>query len=1117
MSSNPGVKCLFDPFKHCLNRGLNGPDHRTDSYCGIYTANTFQHKLFGTPILRLPDCKLARLEWFKIFMHRAGLGVSQQSPEPGAFESHEHYNFFAEEAQPASAYPQSHTLERSATTRAACISSSGPRVNFSPSARISKPSPVPDEATDKPVERSDIPHPNLEPARNTALSSESVKRKRPSSVDLDTDEQRTTPEERCQELLSDPNTVKLPSGALKGTPHEVYCECQPNIPRKLQPTKDYIVKNWKSHQKTCALVTGTNPGSRTRTIPTPVVSTKVGISAFFTSKSSAPKKAAPITNPTTKREVVVADRRLGLRGEGYQEYAWQIGESFIGGVSTTEWVRLSRCLFPYKSWADGSSDSEDSDSADLPDEIPEKSVRDACALTTAVTLALKGIAPKTNKLPKRSDWTDFEKGRLHQSLLVAARWIVYAGTGSVSAKGCQGVTTSLDRTCSACTAVGHLDGLKRAIRRARVRARLPPDEFTKRMAKRLSFTPLMYSEHAAATAKASLATPAVMKILSSKAKHGPAGIFLSLYEQSLRGDLDDQETFVAISGQLTERVERSKDSSGRAIHSMRYSPMFAKYCTLMRSYGPRSGAQYDLMRGMTGGISPRQMRRRAAKSSTKMLSSELCAGNLFPALDFAKLMNYDGPWIAAGNGTKLRPLLTVSSEFSDKDSAHVMGSTFPLCNVVFKSSDEQSKITSNIDAARAIATHVWVLAIKIPLPGMPVFPVAFVPNQGKMKGTEYRDYHLKLRELCGELGMKLLASGADGAKSEVNAQQLMVNAKTEKHLSYTNEKYGVFLSCSVYPDTGPHICTTDPDHARKTARNNFLYSTHFLIVGFYFICHAILMFLLTLALVPLYIKDIFNPDKQDDGAARRLFANKLFKFLVTSNGELRHPSLEGVFILTFVFGELFDAWMKRSMPHTERVVCVFRARHFLTIWRSNIVNAESRYPDLFSKQSSFLADSSFLILMRFCDQFILLILAHLEHYRNVPFMPWHHGTHFLEHFFGIARSFIADFSFGQLIEMYKHILIRVRILASSQYNTKKEKDSNNGYVFDFVDSGLTTEEIAMLKDIPSRADIDRACETAWAEAQRSRRNLLKCTFRHSHSSRQIFIPTSELLMKQLPR
>ncbi|KAJ7671406.1 hypothetical protein DFH06DRAFT_928301, partial [Mycena polygramma] len=365
---------------------------------------------------------------------------------------------------------------------------------------------------------------------------------------------------------------------------------------------------------------------------------------------------------------------------------------------------------------------------------------------------------------------------------------------------------------------------------------------------------------------------------------------------------------------------------------------------------------------------------------------------------------------------------------------------------------------------------------------MPVFPVAFLPNKGRMKATEYHDLHLRLRKLCGEAGLKFLASGADGAKTEVNAQQSMMNAPTEKRLSYTNEKYGVFLSCPVYPDTGPHICTTDPDHARKTARNNFLYGTHFLTVGFLFLCHAVLMTLIMIARCPLYIKDIFNPDKQDDGAARRMFTNILFSFLVDSNGNLLHPSFEGLFILTFILGELFDAWMKRSMPHTERVVCVFRARHFLTIWRSNIVNAESRYRDLFQKQSSFLAEPSFQILMRLCDQFILLTLAHLEYYPNVPFMPWHHGTHFLEHFFGIARSFIPEFSFGQFIEMYKHILICQRILSSGQYSTKKEKDSNNGYNFDFVDSGLKPEEVASLKDIPSRLDLDRACDIAWEEA-----------------------------------
>jgi hypothetical protein len=66
--------------------------------------------------------------------------------------------------------------------------------------------------------------------------------------------------------------------------------------------------------------------------------------------------------------------------------------------------------------------------------------------------------------------------------------------------------------------------------------------------------------------------------------------------------------------------------------------------------------------------------------------------------------------------------------------------------------------------------------------------------------------------------------------------------------------------------------------------------------------------------------------------------------------------------------------------------------------------------------------------------------------------------------------------------MYKHIAFRQRILSSGKFNTKKEKDSNNGYTFDFVDSGLTEEEIIALKQVPSRADLDRACDIAWKEA-----------------------------------
>ncbi|KAJ7938593.1 hypothetical protein B0H13DRAFT_2301634 [Mycena leptocephala] len=269
------------------------------------------------------------------------------------------------------------------------------------------------------------------------------------------------------------------------------------------------------------------------------------------------------------------------------------------------------------------------------------------------------------------------------------------------------------------------------------------------------------------------------------------------------------------------------------------------------------------------------------------------------------------------------------------------------------------------------------------------------------------------------------------------------------------------ISYPVYDDTGPHISCTDIEHAKKGVRNNFLCGTHFLIIGFLYLCHAVLMMLFGKVGVPLYIRDIFNPKEQDDGAARRLFLDMLCEFLVDSDGNIIDVTLEGFFVLTFIFGELFDAYMKRGIAHIERVTC-------------------SRYPDLFQNQSSFLADATFQILIRLCDQFILLTLAYAEYYRDVPFFPQKHGSAFIEHFFGITRSFISEFTFGQLIQMNKHITFRQRILSVGKFNAKK-KDSNNGYVHD-LDSPLTAEEISALKRLPSCDDRDSACKVAWNEA-----------------------------------
>ncbi|KAJ7084923.1 hypothetical protein C8R44DRAFT_894034 [Mycena epipterygia] len=1129
--------CSFPGTFEDLGDVLPHPRQIDYVHCGIYATNTFQNKLFQTPLISLADCRKVRMDWFLIFVQRASsdsiaapLLSNYNFPDLGP------ENFFEDDVPPLPAPivvatpPEPPIVELPLKRQSVCSSFESDEKSEAPAAPANPP--------DVPAESTGASHP---PKNTKGLSSKRKANQIEDSESSDADDSdkesrrrklltgnkrtkelphrkaKTDSATRRRILEQDPHTVKLPSGQLKGTPHEVFCQCKPVRVRKLDTVKEYHLKNWESHQKTCELVTRVKPGARTQTLTAPEVQKNSnGIGSFFQPIArSKPAQLLPpqvlATPPARIKKVIAADTRLdsnyfsgagqwptrmpppvlvleeveclGLHGDGYREYTWQRGVCYIGGISATEWSCFAHTLFPYKDWYNAAESEPDSDVPDIPDAaaMPGKAIHAACLLTAAVELAMNGIKEETNTLTSRALWTDYEKKRLHQSLVVASRWSTQPNTGSVYAKDCRSVTTNLTGTCSACTALASLPGLQQAVRRARIKAKLSTAEFTAKWRQKQKFTPKILNDSSAADVKTYLSNPAVLKILSSKAMHGPGGAFLALYQQAQLGDLDDKESFVAICNQFTDRVKREKDPSGRAMKGIRYSPELGQLAALMRSHGPRSGVQYDLFKNMVGGISQRQLRRHIAKSAMKMVSWELCAGNLEAAVEFGRLMKYLGPWICAGDGTKLRPLLSTSTEFSGPKSAHVVGSTFPLSQVLFESSEAQSRIISEIDAAKAIATQVWVLAITIPLPNMPVFPVAFIPNQGKMKAPDYCEQHLNLRQLCADAGIKLLASAADGAKSEVNAQLLMMNAKTKKRLTYENPFYGVHMSCPVYEDTGPHIACTDMEHAKKGVRNNFLYGTHLLTIGFLYLCHAVLMMLLSKVGVPLFIRDIFNPEKQDDGAARRLFLDRLFAFLVDPDGNIIDVTFEGFFVLTFIFGELFDAYMKRGMPHIERVTCIFRARHFLNIWRANIVQSESRYPDLFQKQSSFLADATFQILIRLCDQFILLILAHLEYYPDVPFLPRKHGSGFIEHFFGITRSFIEEFTFAQLLQMNKHITFRQRILSSGKFNNKKEKDSNNGYIHD-CDSPLTAEEISALKQLPSRQDLDRACAVAWEEA-----------------------------------
>lgn len=162
--------------------------------------------------------------------------------------------------------------------------------------------------------------------------------------------------------------------------------------------------------------------------------------------------------------------------------------------------------------------------------------------------------------------------------------------------------------------------------------------------------------------------------------------------------------------------------------------------------------------------------------------------------------------------------------------------------------------------------------------------VALIPANGTDDGRQIHELDMKLLKFCEHFGLKLLAVAADGASSEVKAMQLMYAEKTSRRLTYTNTEYGVHLSAPIFDSTGPLICVTDPDHARKTMRNQPQYGTHTASMGSSYIVNRSLVRLYEQPDSGLVQRDVRNTDKQDDGAAHRSFHEQALKSMTEVSG-----------------------------------------------------------------------------------------------------------------------------------------------------------------------------------------------------------------------------------------
>ena len=160
--------------------------------------------------------------------------------------------------------------------------------------------------------------------------------------------------------------------------------------------------------------------------------------------------------------------------------------------------------------------------------------------------------------------------------------------------------------------------------------------------------------------------------------------------------------------------------------------------------------------------------------------------------------------------------------------------------------------------------------------------------------------------MASQLGLLIISFAADGAASELNAQIKMdTRASDLEPVMYTYPAYGISLKAPVFKNTGPLVSITDPEHARKTTRNQPQHGTHTASLGQGHLVYRTLVQLQSVSKCGLVLSDVHNVDKQDDGAARRLFHTAAFKATTYSEGDgevcIKDEFL-GLHVYLFVFG-----------------------------------------------------------------------------------------------------------------------------------------------------------------------------------------------------------------------
>ena len=131
---------------------------------------------------------------------------------------------------------------------------------------------------------------------------------------------------------------------------------------------------------------------------------------------------------------------------------------------------------------------------------------------------------------------------------------------------------------------------------------------------------------------------------------------------------------------------------------------------------------------------------------------------------------------------------------------------------------------------------------------------------------------------------------------------MLINTSTKEKMIFEDKLYSIKFICPVFPKIGPVIRVQDAKHGKKSGRNALFSGARLLTLGTGTARYDQILKLSKMSDSVLYKRDVENADRQDDGAAYRIFCSAFLEQAYNQD-KSQNYSKDSLFVYLFIISK----------------------------------------------------------------------------------------------------------------------------------------------------------------------------------------------------------------------